>query len=174
MKSLSFDPESFSLDQTLLVGPQWVGRRLDQVVGEQPGVTSRQMARRLILESSVLVNGHGAKPSSKVKDQDQIQIHIPPARPARLEGEPVPLDILYEDPWLVVLNKPAGVAVHPSAGHARGTLVHFLLAHCGAMSNVGGEQRPGIVHRLDKDTSGVLVAAKNNGTHNQLASQFKL
>ena len=108
-----------------------------------------------------------------VQSGDGIQITIPPAQPLALIAEPIPLAILYEDTQLVIVNKPAGMVVHPSAGHERGTLVNALLAHCKHLSGIGGIQRPGIVHRLDKDTSGAIAVAKTDEAHQQLQQQFQ-
>ena len=108
-----------------------------------------------------------------MKEGDRIDYSVPPAAPSALVPEPVPLEVAYEDAWLLVVNKPAGLPVHPSPGHASGTLVHRLLAHCPNLPGIGGTVRPGIVHRLDMDTSGLLVVAKTDQAHQQLAAQFK-
>ena len=146
--------------------------RLDMVVGALEGLT-RSMARRLIESGLVTVDGTEQKPSLKLKGGEKIRVTIPPPVPAEPEAEDIPLEILYEDADLVVVNKPAGMVVHPGAGNPGGTLVNALLGHCRDLSGVGGELRPGIVHRIDKDTTGVLVVAKNDPTHRALSHQFK-
>lgn len=146
--------------------------RLDQVVGEMEGLT-RSMARRLIESGLVTVDGASHKPSLKLRGGEFIVVTIPPPVPAEPAAEEIPLEILYEDSDLVVVNKPAGMVVHPGAGNAGGTLVNALLGHCRDLSGIGGELRPGIVHRIDKDTSGVLVVAKNDQAHRDLSHQFK-
>ena len=119
------------------------------------------------------VNGQSPKASYRLKKGDLVTLNIPPAQPCILEPEPVHFTLVYEDPSLIVLNKPPGLVIHPAPGHQRGTLVHGLLQHCRDLSGVGGVMRPGIVHRLDKDTSGLLVVAKNDHAHLFLAQQFK-
>lgn len=146
--------------------------RLDQVIGVIEGLT-RSMARRLIEAGLVNVDGLPQKPSFKLRGGETIDLTIPPPLAAGLAAEEIPLEILYEDSDLVVVNKPAGMVVHPGAGNAGGTLVNALLGHCHDLSGVGGEIRPGIVHRIDKDTSGVLVVAKNDPAHRSLSHQFK-
>ncbi len=112
-------------------------------------------------------------PSYRVKHDDEIIVTLPPLKDVAIKAENMPLDILYEDDALVVINKPAGMVVHPAPGHHSGTLVNALMAHCGtSLSGIGGERRPGIVHRLDKDTSGVMVACKHDKAHHYLAEQF--
>ncbi len=146
--------------------------RLDQVVGALEGMT-RSMARRLIESGLVTVDGTPQKPSLKLRGGEMITVIIPPPLPAEPLAEEIPLEILYEDSDLVVVNKPAGMVVHPGAGNTGGTLVNALLGHCRDLSGIGGELRPGIVHRIDKDTSGVLVVAKNDQAHRSLCKQFK-
>jgi len=146
--------------------------RLDQVLGALEGMT-RSMARRLIESGLVTVDGTPQKPSLKLRGGEMITVIIPPPTPAEPLAEEIPLEILYEDSDLVVVNKPAGMVVHPGAGNAGGTLVNALLGHCHDLSGIGGELRPGIVHRIDKDTSGILVVAKNDQAHRSLSKQFK-
>ncbi|MBI5197165.1 MAG: RluA family pseudouridine synthase [Nitrospirae bacterium] len=134
---------------------------------------SRSGIQRLIEEGMVLVNQKITKANYKIHPFDQIQITIPGPTPVPLEPEPIPLEILYEDPHLLVLHKPAGMVVHPAPGHDRGTLVNALLHHCRDLQGIGGRERPGLVHRLDKDTSGVLVVAKSDLTHEGLSKQFR-
>src|SRR5690606_2188739 len=118
---------------------------------------SRSQLRRLIDGGQVTVNGAAAKPGARLRDGDQVVVTVPPPQPARAEPQAIALSVLVEDEHVIVVDKPAGLVVHPAPGHPDGTLVNALLAHCGDLSGVGGELRPGIVHRLDKDTSGVLV-----------------
>ncbi len=148
------------------------GERLDQFLARAIPALSRSAAQRLIEHGQVLVAGRPARAGERLKAGQPVQVSIPPPAPSELVPEPRPLAIVYEDADMLVLDKPAGVVVHPSAGHATGTLVHALLAHCGALSSIGGEQRPGIVHRLDKDTSGLLLVAKNDRAHAALARQL--
>ena len=133
---------------------------------------SRVALKRLIEEGHVRVNGRPVKPTHRPRAGEQIEIDWPEARPANAQPEAMPLDILFEDRSLLVLNKPAGLVVHPAAGNEEHTLVNALLHHCrGSLSGVGGVARPGIVHRLDKETSGCLVVAKNDETHLALSRQ---
>jgi 23S rRNA pseudouridine1911/1915/1917 synthase len=147
--------------------------RLDAYLrGKFPAV-SRGAIQRLIEEGHILVNGRKVKPTHTPRAGEQVQVHWPEAKPAEAQPEDIPLDILFEDEALLVLNKPAGLVVHPAAGHEEHTLVNALLHHCeGELSGIGGVARPGIVHRLDKETSGCLVVAKNDETHLALSSQF--
>jgi 23S rRNA pseudouridine1911/1915/1917 synthase len=119
------------------------------------------------------VEGRSARPSQRVRAGERIELNLPEPGAARLEPEPIPLRVVHEDPDLIVVDKPAGLVVHPAPGHASGTLVHALLHHCRDLSGVGGELRPGIVHRLDKGTSGLIVAAKHDRAHRHLAEQFR-
>ena len=148
------------------------GDRLDRYLAAQLPRLSRSRVQGLIKEGHVTLEGKPARPAEKVRTGAVITVTEPPAEPALLEAEEIALDVLFEDADLLVLNKPPGMVVHPAAGHSRHTLVHALLAHCGSLSGIGGEQRPGIVHRLDKDTSGCLVVAKNDATHVHLSRQF--
>src|SRR5579862_7268724 len=163
---------------TFEVPPEQAGRRLDQfLVGQLPEV-SRARVQQLIGEGKVLVNETAAKPSLKLKGGERIQVlGRPMAAPLRAIAEDIPLDVIYEDEDLAVINKPAGMMVHAGAGATedernRGTLVNALLHRFEALSGVGGELRPGIVHRLDKETSGLIVVAKNDESHRKLAEQF--
>jgi 23S rRNA pseudouridine1911/1915/1917 synthase len=129
--------------------------------------------QRLIEQGHIRVNGQTVKPTHKPRAGETIVITFPEARPAEAQAEDIPLDILFEDESLLVVNKPAGLVVHPAAGHEEHTLVNALLHHCqGSLSGIGGVARPGIVHRLDKETSGCLVVAKNDSTHIALSEQF--
>ncbi|HEX5773420.1 MAG TPA: RluA family pseudouridine synthase [Geomobilimonas sp.] len=147
--------------------------RLDQVVARLTGGLTRAAVQRLIEAGMVTVDGSPQKPSVKLRGGERIVVTIPPPVPATPAPEAIPLTILYEDRDLVVVDKPAGMVVHPGAGTSGGTLVNALLAHCLDLSGVGGELRPGIVHRIDKDTSGVIVVAKHDASHQSLAHQFK-
>jgi 23S rRNA pseudouridine1911/1915/1917 synthase len=147
--------------------------RLDQFLREKFPAASRAVFKRLIEQGDVRVNGKIVKATHSPKAGEQIEIHWPEAKPAEAQPEEIPLNILYEDKLLLVLNKPAGLVVHPSAGHEEHTLVNALLHHCrGSLSGIGGVARPGIVHRLDKETSGCIVVAKNDETHLALSKQF--
>lgn len=154
------------------VGAEHAGRRLDVFVAQVCPDLSRAAAQRLIREGRVLLDGEPAKPSKAVPAGSVVRVEIPPPRPYRAEPEDIPLDIIYEDADLIVVNKPSGMVVHPAAGNWEGTLVNALLAHCGDLAGIGGELRPGIVHRLDKDTSGLIVAAKNDHAHRRLQRQI--
>lgn len=150
------------------------GLRLDAFLKERYPVVSRAALQRLIAEGWIRVNGQAAKPSHVPKRGEQIFVQWPSARPAEARPEAIPLDVLYEDGDLLVINKSPGLVVHPAAGHDEHTLVNALLHHCGGeLSGIGGVARPGIVHRLDKDTSGCMVVAKNDVTHAALSEQFK-
>lgn len=136
---------------------------------------SRSRIQGLIKDGFVLVNGQPAHKSGQVIDPgSQVEVRIPPSAPSELSPEDIPLDIVFENDDLLVINKPAGMVVHPAAGHATGTLVHAALAHAPEMEGIGGEQRPGVVHRLDKDTSGLILLAKNDLAHHWLQEQFRL
>jgi 23S rRNA pseudouridine1911/1915/1917 synthase len=155
-----------------LVDAADAGQRLDVFVARVSGL-SRARVQALIEAGSVRVTDHPQKPRYAVKPGDRVALTVPPAEPLALTPEPIPIEILYEDDHLLVLNKPAGLVVHPGAGRATGTLVHALLAHCPNLPGIGGVERPGIVHRLDRDTSGVMVVAKSEAAHQSLSLQFK-
>ncbi|GFO56610.1 pseudouridine synthase [Geomonas sp. Red276] len=147
--------------------------RLDSFVARSVPELTRSAALRLIESGHITVNGKSQKPSLKLKAGDAVSVEVPPPAPAEPQAEEIPIEILYEDPDVVVINKGAGMVVHPGAGNQDGTLVNALLAHCTDLSGIGGELRPGIVHRIDKDTSGTLVVAKSDRAHLSLAEQFK-
>ena len=150
------------------------GMRLDQFLASMDEIVSRAQAQRLLKSGNVLLNGVSVSaPSRKVYSGQSIQLTVPDSEPSEITPEKGELEILHEDSDVIVVNKPAGMVVHPSAGHASGTLVNYLMHHCNDLSGIGGILRPGIVHRLDKDTSGVLVAAKTDSAHLDLSSQFK-
>ena len=147
--------------------------RLDSYLRERFPAASRGAIQRLIEEGHIRVNGGRVKPTHHPRAGEEIEVHWPEARPAEAQPEEMPLEILFEDADLLVLNKPPGLVVHPAAGHEEHTLVNALLHHCaGELSGIGGVARPGIVHRLDKETSGCLVVAKNDAAHLALAEQF--
>ncbi|HXD01502.1 MAG TPA: RluA family pseudouridine synthase [Verrucomicrobiae bacterium] len=162
-----------SRTQSVTVKVSLPAGRLDTYLrGEFPAV-SRGTIQRLIEEGHIRVNGRTVKPTHHPQAGEEIEVHWPEARPAEAQPEKIPLDILFEDKDLLVLNKPPGLVVHPAAGHEEHTLVNALLHHCaGQLSGIGGVARPGIVHRLDKETSGCLVVAKNDTAHMALAEQF--
>ncbi len=158
---------------TLTVPPESEGERLDRfLAGEVPGV-SRSQVQRLIEEGAVQVpRVKVAKANVVLRAGDVVEVSIPEAAPALPAAQDLPLDILHDDDDVVVVNKPAGMVVHPAAGNPDGTLVNALLHHVKDLSGIGGETRPGIVHRLDKGTSGVMVIAKNDAAHRELSRQF--
>jgi len=159
---------------SVLVAPDEAGERLDRVLARHLVELSRSRLKTLIEAGAVEVDGHTIRdPSHRVNSGAAIKVDVPPPRPARPEPEPIPLKIVYEDDDMIVIDKPAGLVVHPAAGNWTGTLVNALIAHCGdSLSGIGGERRPGIVHRLDKDTTGLMVVAKNDRAHAALAAQF--
>ncbi|MDO9350930.1 MAG: RluA family pseudouridine synthase, partial [Deltaproteobacteria bacterium] len=149
------------------------GRRIDQFLSETNLHLSRSQAKKLIEEGAILLNNQKTKPSAHIKSGDLISGRLPEPEPLSLEPEPLPLPILYEDSSIIVIDKPAGMVVHPAAGNTSGTLVNALLHHCKDLAGINGVLRPGIVHRLDRETSGVMVVAKDDEAFHQLARQFK-
>ena len=158
----------------MTVGGDEGSRRLDRVLAVRSPDLSRSRLKALILAGQVSIGANPVRdPAYHVNAGDTITIDVPPAVAAEPEGEDIPLDIVFEDDDIIVINKPKGLVVHPAAGHDSGTLVNALIAHCGAsLSGIGGVKRPGIVHRLDKDTTGLMVAAKNDRAHQSLSAQF--
>ena len=148
------------------------GERLDVFVCQSLPSLNRSQIKRLIDQGLVCLDGEPAKAGARLKTGQGIKISLPPPQPAGLEPEPLDLEIVYEDEDLIVINKSPGLVVHPAPGHPTGTLVHGLLHHCPWIAGVGGKSRPGIVHRLDKDTSGLIVAAKNDQAHQALSEAF--
>lgn len=148
------------------------GTRLDHFLSGEIPRLSRSRIQSLIKSNHALLNGHSAKCGANIKSGDRVEVNEPPAEPDTNQPEEIPLPILFEDDDIVVINKPAGMVVHPAAGNREHTLVNALLYHCKTLSGIGGTQRPGIVHRLDKDTSGCIVVAKNDEAHRNLARQF--
>ena len=169
--SASHDPAGLV---TLTVTDEQAGLRLDKALALLAGEISRARLQQVIKEGGVSLNGAVVSDGSrKVAEGDLIALAMPQARPPDPVGQDIPLDVVYEDEHLIVIDKPAGLVVHPAGGHEDGTLVNALIAHCGeSLSGIGGVRRPGIVHRLDKDTSGLLVVAKNDRAHQKLAKQF--
>jgi len=150
------------------------GGRLDRVLAEAMPEISRSRIQATIRAGGVSINGvQAVKPSSQLEGGEWITVELPPLEPVRLTPEPIPLDIVYEDNSLIALNKPPGMVVHPSAGHASGTLVQAVLAHCPDLSGIGGVARPGVVHRLDRDTSGLILMAKTDRAHAAIQEAFR-
>jgi 23S rRNA pseudouridine1911/1915/1917 synthase len=159
--------------ENFTVEKSFPSERLDAFLRRKFTAASRAALKRLIEEGYIRVNGRTVKPTHTPRAGEEIEIHWPEPRPTDAQPEEIPLDVLFEDKSLLVLNKPAGLVVHPAAGHEEHTLVNALLHHCGGqLSGIGGVARPGIVHRLDKETSGCLVIAKNDETHVALSAQF--
>jgi 23S rRNA pseudouridine1911/1915/1917 synthase len=154
------------------IDPGEAGRRLDLFLAGRFSKLSRSQIQRMIEKGFVKVDGEFSKPGHRLRARESIRIEFLPAKKSDVVAEPIPLDILYEDAALIVLNKSAERIVHPAAGIQEGTLVNALLHHCRDFSGIGGVERPGIVHRLDKGTSGVMVVAKDDQTHRHLAKQF--
>jgi 23S rRNA pseudouridine1911/1915/1917 synthase len=163
---------------SVVVAAAEAGERLDRVLArafaEQPAALSRSRLKALIEAGAVVLDGRTIRdPSHRVNSGDAIRVEVPEPVEAKPKAEPIPLDIVYEDADIIVIDKPKNLVVHPAAGHWTGTLVNALIAHCGdSLSGVGGERRPGIVHRLDKDTTGLMIVAKNDAAHRALAAQF--
>ncbi|MDL1967275.1 MAG: RluA family pseudouridine synthase [Deltaproteobacteria bacterium] len=158
---------------TIFVNEHESGRRLDIIITSHISNCSRSFLTILIRKGKILVQGEVKKPGYLVKTGDNISVNIPPPEPVLAEPEPHNIDILYEDKHIIVINKEPGLVVHPAPGHLKGTLVNRLLYHCPELEGIGGKLRSGIVHRLDKDTSGTMVVAKNDAAHINLAAQFK-
>jgi 23S rRNA pseudouridine1911/1915/1917 synthase len=160
--------------ETAQAGAEDAGLRLDRFLALKVDGQSRTRLKQLILAGEVSVNGRTIKdPEHRVKPGDEFTVRVPPPEKARPAAEKIPLDVVFEDKDIIVIDKPAGLVVHPAPGNRSGTLVNALIAHCGkSLSGIGGERRPGIVHRLDKETSGLLVVAKNDRAHRSLAAQF--
>ena len=156
----------------LTVDAEQAGQRLDHfVVAQVPG-QSRSQIQRLIKDGVILVGGKPSKPNYVTRPGDVVLVEVPEPGPATPQPEEIPIEVLFEDADIIVVNKPAGMVVHPAPGHAGGTLVNALLHHVDDLSGVGGELRPGIVHRLDRGTSGVMVVAKHDAAHRELSRQF--
>lgn len=156
-----------------LVDSDHKNQRLDIFLSKSQDEFSRSRLKKLIEQGHALVNGSLAPTKYKLKIGDKIILNIPAPSTSKLEAELIPLKIIYEDEVMLAIDKPAGMVVHPAPGHEKGTLVNALLNHCSDLSGIGGVERPGIVHRLDKDTSGVVLVAKNEAAHHALTRQFK-
>lgn len=169
---LAFE-EGSALEFTLLVEPEYAGQRLDVFLSSTPEVASRNFAQNLIEKGLVLVDGKAVNKNYRLQEGQAVDVIIPPPEPTEVKPENIPLDIRYEDDDLIVLVKPAGMVVHPAYGHSSGTLVNALLGHSANLSGIGGVTRPGIVHRLDKDTSGLMIVAKNDASHQALSQELK-
>ncbi len=165
-------PQNPALPARFAVPREASGLRLDVFLARVMPQRSRSRLQDLIKLGLVRLNGKPARSKESVRTGDTVEVEEPPIRPSQYRAEDIALNILYEDDDLIVLNKPPGLVVHPGAGNSEHTLVNALLHHCSNLSGIGGEERPGIVHRLDKDTSGCLVVAKNDETHRSLSSQF--
>lgn len=157
-----------------IVSKQEAGNRLDIYITQKDKEITRTSAQRLIEEENILVNDKKQKASYKVQENDKITIQIPEAKQIELKPQDIPIDVIYEDCDIIVVNKPKGMVVHPANGNPDGTLVNAILSKCkDSLSGIGGEIRPGIVHRLDKDTSGLLIVAKNDKAHVKMSEQIK-
>lgn len=159
---------------TQIITPEQAGERIDKVLASVCSSMSRSALQKLIQNKFVWVNDAPVTKNTRLKEKDVLLIEIPEPVQDEAKPEPIPLDVVYEDGELLVVNKPKGMVVHPAAGNPSGTLVNALLAHCGeSLSGINGVLRPGIVHRIDKDTSGLLIVAKNDTAHQALAEQIK-
>ncbi|MGZ5866381.1 MAG: RluA family pseudouridine synthase [Xanthobacteraceae bacterium] len=160
--------------ETVIVTDDETGERLDRVLANRIAELSRSRLKALVLAGRVSIGDREVRdPGHRVTAGQRLSVAVPAPEPARPEAQHIPLDILFEDDAIIVINKPAGLVVHPAAGHRAGTLVNALIAHCGdSLSGIGGERRPGIVHRLDKDTTGVMIVAKTDEAHRKLSAQF--
>ena len=157
-----------------IVKKEEAGKRIDAYISSNDEEFSRTAVQRLIEEESILVNGNKTKASYKVQENDKIEIGEVKPKEIELKAQDIPLEVIYEDEDIIVINKPKGLVVHPAAGNPDGTLVNAIMAICkDSLSGIGGEIRPGIVHRLDKDTSGILIVAKNDFSHINISEQIK-
>ncbi len=160
-------------EKLIRVRPSDADQRLDVFLAAAVPDLSRSRVQRLIREGKIRVDGKAPRPSDSTRAGSVVEVELPPPAPSSALPEDIPLSVVFEDASLIVVDKPAGLVVHPAVGHAGGTLVNALLHHCRDLSGIGGVLRPGIVHRMDKGTSGLLVAAKNDRAHVSLAGQFK-
>ena len=161
------------MTRELTAATEHAGVRLDAFLSAD-GALTRSQAARLIAEGRVRVNGKPAAKSARLSGGETVTVDVPQLRETALPPQDIPLDVVYEDDDVIVVNKPTGLVVHPAPGHPDGTLVNALLHHCGdSLSGIGGEKRPGIVHRIDRDTSGLIIAAKNDADHLALSAQLK-
>ena len=158
----------------LIVNTDNSGLRLDAYIAKNIDNLSRTAVKRLIEEENIKVNGGAQKVSYKVQENDEIEVNVPEAKELDIKAEDIPVEVVYEDSDIIVVNKPKGLVVHPANGNWDGTLVNAIMAICkDSLSGIGGEIRPGIVHRLDKDTSGLLIIAKNDEAHLNMSNQIK-
>ena len=161
------------MTRELTAATEHAGVRLDAFLSAD-GALTRSQAARLIAEGRVRVNGKPAAKSARLSGGETVTVDVPQLRETAVPPQDIPLDVVYEDDDVIVVNKPTGLVVHPAPGHPDGTLVNALLHHCGdSLSGIGGEKRPGIVHRIDRDTSGLIIAAKNDAAHLALSAQLK-
>lgn len=161
------------MTRELTAATEHAGVRLDAFLSAD-GALTRSQAARLIAEGRIRVNGKPAAKSARLSGGETVTVDVPQLRETALPPQDIPLDVVYEDDDVIVVNKPTGLVVHPAPGHPDGTLVNALLHHCGdSLSGIGGEKRPGIVHRIDRDTSGLIIAAKNDAAHLALSAQLK-
>lgn len=157
-----------------IVSQEEKGKRLDTYIPSVDTDITRTFAQRLIEDGNILVNGKNAKVSYKIQENDKISVEIPEPKQIELKAQNIPIEIIYEDSDIIVVNKPKGMVVHPANGNPDGTLVNAIMAICkDSLSGIGGEIRPGIVHRIDKDTSGLLIVAKNDNAHVKMSEQIK-
>ncbi len=157
-----------------IVSQEEKGKRLDTYIPSVDTDITRTSAQRLIEDGNILVNGKNAKVSYKIQENDKISVEIPEPKQIELKAQDIPIEIVYEDSDIIVVNKPKGMVVHPANGNPDGTLVNAIMAICkDSLSGIGGEIRPGIVHRIDKDTSGLLIVAKNDNAHVKMSEQIK-
>ncbi len=157
-----------------IVSQEEKGKRLDAYISSADTDITRTSAQRLIEDGNILVNGKNAKVSYKIQENDKISVEIPEPKQIELKAQDIPIEIIYEDSDIIVVNKPKGMVVHPANGNPDGTLVNAIMAICkDSLSGIGGEIRPGIVHRIDKDTSGLLIVAKNDNAHVKMSEQIK-
>ncbi|MBI3591259.1 MAG: RluA family pseudouridine synthase [Candidatus Melainabacteria bacterium] len=164
----------FHKQKTLNVSYEYAGERLDRFICKSLGDLSRTLVQRLIDENLILVNEKSIKAGYKIRANDKVSISIPDLKEAEIESEKIPLDIVFEDKDLIVINKPQGMVTHPADNVHSGTLVNALLYHCkSSLSGINGVLRPGIVHRLDKETSGLIIVCKNDKSHNEIAKQIE-
>lgn len=157
-----------------IVSQEEKGKRLDTYIPSVDTDITRTSAQRLIEDGNILVNGKNVKVSYKIQENDKISVEIPEPKQIELKAQDIPIEIVYEDSDIIVVNKPKGMVVHPANGNPDGTLVNAIMAICkDSLSGIGGEIRPGIVHRIDKDTSGLLIVAKNDNSHVKMSEQIK-
>ena len=160
--------------ETIIVKLEGERKRLDSYLADEKRDISRTMLKKLIDDGNILVNGKKQKSSYKVQNNDEIQISKPEAKEINLKAQDIPVEVIYEDKDIIVVNKPKGMVVHPAVGNTEGTLVNAIMNICkDSLSGIGGKIRPGIVHRLDKDTSGLLIIAKNDEAHVKMSNEIK-